>query len=124
VRGKLLLAVVVDERVLHDLEEPRLEIRSFFELVVVLVRLQVGLLNQVLRIFGVPRHSIGGVVERVDIRHRCLLEIPPLLVIVGNRGLHGLSRDPADRKTSTSVPHASLDADGLGLVTQGARSDA
>ena len=82
VRGELLLPVVVDERVLHDLEEPRLEVRSLFELVVVLVGLEVRLLNEVLRVLGVPRHAIRGVVERVDVRHRCLFEVPPLLVVV------------------------------------------
>ncbi len=116
VRRELLLPVVVDERVLHDLEEPRLEVRTFFELVVVLVRLEVRLLDEVLRVFGVPRHSVGGVVQGVDVGHCCLFEIPALLVCMDFRGLHDLSRTPT-AKTSTFVPHAPLDARANKLVT-------
>src|SRR5206468_3240262 len=99
-----------------DLEEPRLEVRSLFELVVVLVGLEVGLLNQILRVLGIPGHAVGGVVERIDVRHGCLLEIPPLLMIVRYGGLHRFSRG-LRQKASTSVPHERLDAAIVGLVT-------
>ncbi len=41
---ELLFSIGVDEGVLHDLEEPRLEVGAFRESRVVLVGLQVGLL--------------------------------------------------------------------------------
>src|SRR6185369_4497895 len=80
-RGLLLLAVVVDEGVLHDLEQPRLEVGPLLELVVVAVCLEVGLLNQILGVLRVARHSIGGVVQRVHKGHRRRLEVPPFLVV-------------------------------------------
>ena len=70
--GRLLLplAVVVDECVLEDLEEPGLEIGPFLELVVVAVGLEVGLLNQILGVLGVAGHPVRSVVQRVHERHR------------------------------------------------------
>ena len=38
-RGLLLLAVVVDEGVLHNLEQPRLEVSPFLEFIVVTISL-------------------------------------------------------------------------------------
>ena len=68
--GRLLpLPVVVDEGVLHDLEQPGLEVGAFLELVVVLVGFEVGLLHQIFRILGVAGHAVRGVVEGVHERH-------------------------------------------------------
>ncbi len=75
-RLELLLAVVVDERVLEDLEEPGLQVGAFLELVVVLVGLEVGLLDQVLGVLGAARHAVGRVVERIQIGHHLGIEIP------------------------------------------------
>src|SRR5262249_20640434 len=44
------------------------------ELVEVLVRLEVGLLDEILGVLRVARHAVRGVVERVEVRHRRLLE--------------------------------------------------
>jgi len=102
VRRELLLPVVVDERVLHDLEEPRLEVRAFLELVVVLVGLEVGLLHEILGVFRVPRHAVGSVVEGVDVGHRCLFEVPSLLVISCYSRLHRVSRTSTSQKMRSS----------------------
>ena len=73
---ELALAVVVDEGVLEDLEEPGLQVGAFLELVVVLVGLEEGLLDEILRVLRGSRHAIGRVVERVDERHHLRIEVP------------------------------------------------
>ena len=75
-RLELLLPVVVDERVLQDLEEPRLQVGPLLEFVVVLVCLEEGLLDQVLGVLGAPGHPVGRVVERVHVRHDLGIEVP------------------------------------------------
>ena len=67
-RLQLLLAIGVDERVLHDLEEPRLEVGALGETGVVLVRLEVGLLDEVLGVFYRAGHAQGALVELVAVR--------------------------------------------------------
>src|SRR4029453_7603738 len=49
---------------------------AFLELVVVLVGLEKGLLDQIFGVLGAAGHPIGRVVERVHERHRLRVEIP------------------------------------------------
>src|SRR6476661_3679314 len=94
-RGLLLLAVVVDEGVLHDLEQPRLEVGPFLELVIVAVGLQIGLLHEVLGVLGIAGHPIGRIVESVYERHRRRFEVPPFLVVYASLcHAYPLQREP------------------------------
>ena len=65
-RLPLPAAVRVDVGVRQDPVEPGLEIRSLLELVERRKRLEVGLLDQVLRVLRVARHAQRAAIELVE----------------------------------------------------------
>ena len=66
--------VFVDESVGEDPEQPRLQVRAGVELVPRPHRLQEGVLNQVLRLGGVPSQLAGDRVERIEMTYGLLGE--------------------------------------------------
>ena len=75
-RLELLFAIGVDEGVLHDLEEPRLEVGALGEALVVLVGLEVGLLQEVLGVLDRPGHPQGALEELVTVGQGSGGEVP------------------------------------------------
>ena len=67
--------VGVDERVGQDPVQPGLEVGALLEGPERPVRLEVGLLDQVLGVGGVARHAQGRAVERAHVLHRQIGEL-------------------------------------------------
>src|SRR5207248_6578685 len=70
-------AILVDEGVGQDLEEPRLHVRAALELIEEAERAQEGVLHQVLGVPLVLRQAQPGGVERVEVLEREAFEFPP-----------------------------------------------
>ena len=79
----LVLAVPIDERVRHDLEEPRLAVRPLLILLEVAEGFEHGLLNEILGVILILGQAKRRRVEGVKVWHRLLVEclVEQLVVI-------------------------------------------